>query len=658
MFFVLLFFWTQAVLTSRLRAVRFSAAWGKRGLICGALLCVQLQAQGPTFNSGRPAPQNAVAVGTNASRQLIPTPLKGTDTALMTAGVISGVGAPICTDANLGATTVACGGLGNVVNALAYGVVPDGKYVIDATVTSGSQTVTCPNADCNFTIADMGKIVFATYGAVTGYYTYIQGVLVVPQGTITGVGSSNSITVSIAATATHVATAVLIWGTDNTTALAAAWTAAIAGPTSICLPLYLPAGLMLDQSGQFNSAPAACTNTSSGNRTGTAVYGQGQGVSQIVVTPNFNFSTCAGSPWFGCFGNNVGSTQFFGGTQFRYWSIWGGGYAAANPTSTQYMVVANSNSVFEDFAVLGFGSTGSHLGCANLYGDPVTLINFQCDGVGGLVGWFIPSFAQVFSSGLSYSGDTLGTSVSLQGLLQSSNNIFGPSAQATGIFITSTAQWFSANDQYLDFGGTGYTTAEASITNGGYAAVTNGFFNNSRDGATSVVWYNTGGTARFSQTKFNALVSAASSYVIYQGNGVIYDDCGNSLVNGHIPYLLAAGYLAGSCSATGTALVTANVALTSGWGTSTVSAPAGASHAGVFTVTTGGVPGASPVVTLTFPTPFWVPPASCTLLQIGGTFGTITNPSTGTPTISSVAWTFSGTPIATQVYTFSYQCGP
>jgi hypothetical protein len=123
-----------------------------------------------------------------------------------------------------------------------------------------------------------------------------------------------------------------------------------------------------------------------------------------------------------------------------------------------------------------------------------------------------------------------------------------------------------------------------------------------------------------------------------------------------------AGNVYGSPSATGTALATSNVGLTTGWSTSTVSSvgPNGDNHRGVFTITAAGTPAASPTITLTFPnaTGFIVAPSFCTLAQTGGTLGVVTVPlnAAGTPTTTNVLFTLSGTAVATQTYTFAYTC--
>lgn len=58
--------------------------------------------------NGAVVPTSAKAVATNASDQLIAATLQGTDSALLTSGIVSGTGSSLCTDASGGATTSGC----------------------------------------------------------------------------------------------------------------------------------------------------------------------------------------------------------------------------------------------------------------------------------------------------------------------------------------------------------------------------------------------------------------------------------------------------------------------------------------------------------------------------------------------------------------------
>lgn len=110
----------------------------------------------------------------------------------------------------------------------------------------------------------------------------------------------------------------------------------------------------------------------------------------------------------------------------------------------------------------------------------------------------------------------------------------------------------------------------------------------------------------------------------------------------------------GSATITGTSQVAGNIALTSGWSTSTVGTVSGASQRMQWTVTVAGTPAANPVITVTFPNAFFQAPL-CQYQQEGGTFGVVTNP-TITETATTATLTFAGTPVAAQTYVMNLAC--
>ena len=146
----------------------------------------------------------------------------------------------------------------------------------------------------------------------------------------------------------------------------------------------------------------------------------------------------------------------------------------------------------------------------------------------------------------------------------------------------------------------------------------------------------------------------ASSPPGLAGAGTIHDDCGNTFVTtGSF-----SGSWFGSCSTTGAALVTADIALTSGWDTSTKGTISGDSHRGTFTVTLAGTPTSPGVITITFPTAF--PPGQtpqCAMLNIGGNNVFPTSIATGTVSGTSAAFTVTtGTLTTGDTMTFQYSC--
>jgi hypothetical protein len=174
----------------------------------------------------------------------------------------------------------------------------DGQYVTDATSTS-TTTVTCPNSDCNFVAGDVGKTVWATNqgtGAGTGYLLYTNSIC--PITTITAVNSAQSITVGSACTASGTGNVVLYWGHKDGAALASL-DAAVGCST---IRNASGSGLIFDDQPFLVTAPSStlCNQqlTSSVGNLAPAFAGAGAGGSQtnIMLTPDFNFSGCKTPP--------------------------------------------------------------------------------------------------------------------------------------------------------------------------------------------------------------------------------------------------------------------------------------------------------------------------------------------------------------------------
>lgn len=153
-------------------------------------------------------------------------------------------------------------------NVKSYGATGDARKVTDA-VLNGTTTHT--SATAAFTDADVGKVVWGVETA--------SGVLRLPKTTITAVNSATSITTADASTGSY-SSVHLVFGTDDTTALQAAMTAAkIAGANVI-----VPAGGYL-----FSSLPFNASRTTVGEASG--VIGAGSNVTIFYPVPGFNFSS-------------------------------------------------------------------------------------------------------------------------------------------------------------------------------------------------------------------------------------------------------------------------------------------------------------------------------------------------------------------------------
>ena len=139
------------------------------------------------------------------------------------------------------------------------------------------------------------------------------------------------------------------------------------------------------------------------------------------------------------------------------------------------------------------------------------------------------------------------------------------------------------------------------------------------------------------------------------GVGTLIDGGGNLF--GINPSTSGSGFF-GTSSITGTVAVATSIAPSAGWGTTGaagngVSAVSGNTRLIQFTITATGTPGASPTITITFPTKFFQAPI-CRLVQVDGTnFTDVTLPVvTSGPSVSSVTFTLTGTPVSGHTYTF------
>jgi hypothetical protein len=286
-----------------------------------------------------------------------------------------------------------------MIYATDYGVTGNGRFVWDATLSNGSSTVTCPNSDCNFTSADIGKIIFATNDSPYGYYYQTTSTVVLPQGTITAVGGANSITVSTTATANQTGNAVLVWGSDDSSALASAWAATVAECGSLQLPGQNPSGtgpaVMLVQSAQLNTATASgvgtlatCSIGSEGNRSGLGIRGVDQNATFIVPTPSFNFSSCT-------YGHSAKACFFTvaDGLNISNLTLWGAGYSNPSSASTNVIWEVNpiaainsatsGNESLERVTIMGWGAGSAGIGTGILFDGGTVLTNqVTSDGAG------------------------------------------------------------------------------------------------------------------------------------------------------------------------------------------------------------------------------------------------------------------------------------
>ena len=214
--------------------------------------------------------------------------------------------------------SVFTGGLENAIQPSANGVKMDTKMCRDANAQfTTTQNVTCLTA--TFTATDLTKAEFATCCGLNGGSNHPVSIVIVPQGTITVINSATNVTVSIAGTTTTCAAGgsgcLFLWGTDDSAAWDATWTAAT-GSAGHCSPIQMGGGMSFISSAKFLTTVCNTGITGPGSQ-GASIVGLGYKASQFVILPNFPSASCIGSGGGSCFGP-------VRGFQFINMGIWGG----------------------------------------------------------------------------------------------------------------------------------------------------------------------------------------------------------------------------------------------------------------------------------------------------------------------------------------------
>jgi hypothetical protein len=571
------------------------------------------------------------------------------------------------------------GALDNTVvpTQAAYGAKADVKFVYDAAFSNNSTTVTCPNSDCNFTSADVGKIVFGT--TTSNIATALAGSVVVPQGTIQSINNANSIVVSVAANANCTTGSgtlcPLAWGTqDDATAINAAMVAAWETPNAPCRALQLPSSTMFIGSAVLQATIAQLSSACGGSQgtaaqsgidttqTGPEVYGQGPGNSILIPLPNFNFATCTGGS---------ASTTCIGGTPNLEAHDFGINGLGQDSSGTPHTVIGfelqgstgggsctgstGFNLTFSNWLVRSTGSIGLQMG-ANSCGDPV-----YSNIVSEMFGATNCAVSGQLSTGL-YGVACFGSLTTTLTITCSSTqtvnsyygeyldqNAAGPTVQQSGCIFNSFGDRISGTVS-------GATTFDQT---GGVISQTNfmGSFLSlpSNTASTSNVILMLGPSGSNIHFRNTTLLGTGANNRLFSTNAgsLMFDEGGNTFTNGGTANSISGNAFGFTNSANGTACATGNFALTSGWGTSSVtSVAANGNVLGCHVTITGAAGAAGPVLTWTYPAAPIVAPSSC---HIVGVSGTLTGVAVGTPGATTVAFTFAGTPSA-QTYVFDVGC--
>lgn len=573
------------------------------------------------------------------------------------------------------------GGGGNVpggtlvVTAIANGVKANTKFVFDAALSNSASVVTCPNNDCNFSAGDVGKIVFVTSLGNTGFNLFNTSTLLLPQGTITSLNSANSINVSTTSTGSCTSASnacLLVWGSDDTTALQNTWTQ-VKSTAPWCGMILLPAGRMLTQQPQFNGdASPSCLNGVGGSRVGFGIHGYDISSTMLMPTPNFAYSNCTGG---------TGSLAcFFGvvdGVNISDLTVFGSGLNNAGASTYTGMYFAgNNNSFVHDVSCIGWGTTNANgllIGMLFQAGtsEYERVENDGCGKYGVKVtgGGAAPSasFVHLVSQDTGAPLWVTATTYTTESIIESTID------QACLIGINNGATLYSVNDNIGEHlsGGNGVCVgaepyAQGS-TGGGFLFMTGSNVDvlaNSGDGAIIVL----GNSGNFADITGNRFAGSGSTHGVidpFATGTYIIDGGGNKfLMTGtSLGYASSSGTWINFASAT-KAQVSTNWTLSAGWGTTaTVSGCQGNAIVQTCTVTSNGTgqaanPTIAIVAPLDGPTTAYPYAPSCVATNVfGGTGALAAMQGTVAPTTTnSGTYQWTGTPVAASTYIVRVEC--
>lgn len=203
------------------------------------------------------------------------------------------------------------------VNAYNFGATGDAKMVTDA-VLNGTTTVT--SATAGFTADDVGKVIWGVEAS--------SGNARLSKTTIATYVNSTTITVSASASGSYTGI-YLIWGTDQTAALQAAFTEA----KSLNEHLHVPAGGYI-----FSELPFDGNLASVGKASG--VIGDGSGSTIFYPTPDYDFaSTTSNTGIFYRTNGFARDAQLYGlSVQGAYFSWSGSGYDVISDSGDRTLV--------------------------------------------------------------------------------------------------------------------------------------------------------------------------------------------------------------------------------------------------------------------------------------------------------------------------------
>jgi hypothetical protein len=558
----------------------------------------------------------------------------------------------------------------NVINVKAppYNAVGDAQYIADATSSSSTGVVT--SATANFQSTDVGKKIYCTRSD-TNTAVFSPAIT-----TIASYQSATQVTASVNGGAT-LSNNMCVWATqDDTSAITAAVTAAKsataaydpaigARPTTVpqAQTVYIPQGgyLVTGYIYQFlgTATGQVCPSLIGGDWSKTTIYIPGSG-----FTAN---SSGYGSviDFDNCSGFRLGNFTI-NGLESKPGSLVGGQDNVRINNANRFTV--------ENLEIQNLGGTnGANLDVENSQAGILRNVWIQGSSVAGHTAYqaYYSGDSLILTEGFTFSNPNSGQSL----FITTSNGgapISGHLSFVGGVVdeCTNTTACTEITSSYVDFSdmtiwaghqqtkGALYVTGNSqlranSISVGEYNASISQIGMQIDSGSTvylaeSIIWG--GGSSTVAMVNNGNFVDVG---------GNIFENCpsGSCTIATSAQMNSGTGSYFGTGSITGVAQTSGNLVLTSGWGSGAAAGTiSGNTKLQQFTLTAAGTPGASPVLTVTFPSPYYVAPI-CTLTQTAGTnFTDITLPISSSVGATGVTWTFTGTPVAAHTYTFVESC--
>lgn len=542
-----------------------------------------------------------------------------------------------------------------------YNLPASGFTSCNATLSNGSNIVQTDTVDPPFTSAMVGWIIMANSEDCQTFTNSGVNRFPTTSTTITGFTDAHHVTVSSNAngscTASGFPTCQLGWfPADSQSALQSAWNDALT--TGVCANVVLPAGYYAIGSAITNSVnPAPCGLTYvfgvTSDSQSAGVIGQGMYVSKLVPLPSFNGNTCAAA--------TEGTVCLFSsfqiaGPSFRDFAIDGLGFNTPPNMSGKYLLGVNYLADVENIMVTNWaGSVSANstalivLGAANAL---TSVHNFWC--FAGGYNCVAGTHQVTVTASQSFN---MGTGLSLNGEnnYSAGNSWYIQGVGSTCAVIAGSGVLTSVGDVMSNTVGGNQRAAlcpqSGAIVNLFGDQLLGGTLNAGKGGA--IAW-NGAATVKSSQTKYTCQGGAGCLFTNGSGvaGAVFQDTCGNDY-GGFTPTLTNLTIF-GSCSATGTTQTTGNIALTSGWDTSTKSAISGSSALQQFTITAAGTPTATPRITITHPVAFLTAPI-CSATQVGGTQG-VQDFTTVSTSATTAVFDWNGTPVAGNTLIIQVRC--